>query len=306
MKQLHIITLLITINIVVFSQTNEIFDPSMLVQTGCCSYTLEVISNQIKRLEMINSNIAIQNQTNTCVDAEANFWEEHARSNTSISNPSFEMISFNQTNDTVVPENKPRVMWQLPLDHPFNQMLFTRRNDKYSGNCYYTSTNQTDYTILFTQNDSSQITNLLAKLNRVYEKQKWENEIPTVTGGNHVDRRQIKIIQLELFELGAIPILANNIWVNGTVLTTNNFSISHKVHNSLFMLNWYEQNENPLHVQMYGTNAVVNAASKNLDKTFDTVYQYGYRVWFDRRFNLWRIVEEFENYDPEYPANIKK
>ena len=174
-----------------------------------------------------------------------------------------------------------------------NEYWFT---DLSKGVCY-SSTNKIDYTKLSLNNDIEAVTNMFCELNYVYSIRKSGNENPYVYTTHIVPydkKRHVKRLQNELFDMGAIPVLASNVWVNGAVLATNNFAVSNGIYENLLMLNWYEQNENPLHLEMFGTNAVKTASSINILSSHHIVYLNGYRVKFDRRFNLWRLTEKLD------------
>ena len=193
---------------------------------------------------------------------------------------------------------KPEI---LVMERQFMHMILSReqeRNKDLAGMVYYTSTNQTDFAELSVFNDSASVINLMSELNVIYKGLKWKKFDPNMYKKDvqlqHDERWQIKRLQNELFDLGFIPVLSSNVWVNGAVLTTNNVAVSKEIFESVFMLNWYEQNENPMHWETLGINAVKPAKPTIIDEIHRHIYFDGYRVKFDRRFNLWRLTEKIE------------
>jgi len=167
-----------------------------------------------------------------------------------------------------------------------------------SNSVYYTSTNQNDFVELHANNESKTITNTLHKLNYLHANKHsldFENPYAHTTQIEPYDiNTHIKLLQNELFDLKAIPLLSNNYWYNGDVLATNNFVVSERVYEKILMLNLYETNENHLHMEMFETNKSQNVESINIFRTHSSIYLDGYLMHFDRRFNLWRIVEKID------------
>jgi len=181
----------------------------------------------------------------------------------------------------------------------------TLKHDSEHGRSYYTSTNYCDFIKIENSVVSTSVSNILSKLNFIYAENKWSGIRPKITHvENHKSWHQIKQLQNSLFEIDVIPVLVSNKWVDGSILATNGFEISKKDWAALVSLNWHELNEN-LNNELLGDNSATRSETKNRisDCRFN-LYTMGYRVHFDRRFNLWRIVGKIDYDNPESNTSI--
>ena len=172
-----------------------------------------------------------------------------------------------------------------------HQFYGVMTNDNASGFSYYTSTNETDFAMIESIVNPPAVSNALNELNAIYATNKWYSERPDISfARDYTAWRNVRRLQNELYGLDAIPIFANRKWVNGAVLATNKFIVSEQVRMELMALNWFESDENFNHIQYDFKNAT--RIERKITDVRSSIYIYGYRVKFDRRFNLWHLTEK--------------
>ena len=167
-------------------------------------------------------------------------------------------------------------------------------NDDETGRSYYSSTNKTDFSMLDGVVDPPSVSNMLYELNAIYDENKWHTEHPDLSLTNHYTAwRNIRKLQNSLYDLDAVPVFANEKWMNGAVLVHNGFVVREDIQGVIIALNRYEYDENPDHIR-FDFKSATGIASKISDYRAN-IYFGGYRVGFDHRFNLWRLTEKLES-----------